>query len=125
MIKIDGFAEKSSKQIITGLKESRFLIQELFEVGIKIKEQKNHISDGKLSGKIFVITGELSIPRKAMEEKIKKHGGKVSSSVSSNTTAVISNEKDSSSSKMKKALALNISVWSEETLNKMLNKQTQ
>ena len=45
-----------------------------------------------LFGKSFAITGTLSSPRKGLEEKITSLGGKLSTSVTSNTDYLITNE---------------------------------
>ena len=57
----------------------------------------------KLIGKVFCITGSLSRSRSQIETWIKDNGGGVSSDVTSRTTHLVCNDKDSKSSKMKKA----------------------
>ena len=51
---------------------------------------------------------------------IERLGGKVSGSVSSKTSYLINNDKESSSSKNKKAKSLNIPIISEEEFIKMI-----
>ena len=51
---------------------------------------------------------------KDLEEEIKKRGGKVTTSVSKNTTCVVSTDVDSSSSKVQKAIELGIDVYDKE-----------
>ena len=113
---IEGFAEKSANQIHKGLQLRSQTIEALLEVGVQPKHQGSSGSDGSLSGKTFVITGSLSKPRAEIEKHIKGAGGKTSSSVSKNTFAVITNDTESTSSKMKKAKSLNIPVWNEDKL---------
>ena len=74
----------------------------------------------KLKGKIFCITGKLSEPREAYEEKIQKLGGKVASSVSKNTSYLVNNDTTSTSTKNMKAKELKIPIISEEELKKLL-----
>lgn len=64
----------------------------------------------------FVITGKLIYykNRAALEDDIIQHGGKISSSISKNTTALINNDINSTSSKNKKAKELNIPIITEE-----------
>ncbi len=71
-----------------------------------------------LSGMTFVITGSLNhFPnRDALKAKIESVGGKVSGSVSKNTTYLINNDRTSTSGKNKKAKELNIPIITEETL---------
>lgn len=66
-------------------------------------------------GKVFVITGSLSLfkNRDALVKDIENHGGKVSGSVSKNTSYLINNDTQSSSSKNQKAKALGIQIISE------------
>jgi DNA ligase (NAD+) len=72
--------------------------------------------NGPLSGQQFVITGALSRPRSEIEEMIKLAGGKTSSSVSKHTSALITEEPESNSSKMKKARELGVPIWGEKQL---------
>jgi len=121
LVSIPGFAEKSSAQIVAGLRERAKMIDQLLEVGVNPKAEAHEAAgEGKLSGKQFVITGALSQPRGEIEKIIKKAGGKISSSVSSHTFVLVTNEQDSSSSKMKKAKQLGTTIWSEQQLLKEL-----
>jgi len=71
--------------------------------------------DSDLKGSVFAITGSLErfSSRDALKEAIEERGGRVSSSVSKNTTALINNDIDSASSKNKKAKEFGIPVISE------------
>lgn len=115
---IDGFAEKSAEQIVAGLKKRRPLIRQLLKVGVKpqLPQRRHAPGEGPLAGKQFVITGALSRSREEIEKLIRDAGGKASASVSKNTTALVTNEMDSTSSKMKKAKDLGIPIWTEEQL---------
>ncbi len=115
---IDGFAAKSAEQIVEGLRQRRSLIKKLLKVGVKprIPERRHAPGEGPLAGKQFVITGALSRSREEIEKLIREAGGKASASVSKNTFALVTNEADSNSSKMKKARDLGIPVWTEEKL---------
>ena len=123
LVSIDGFAEKSSLQIVQGLKDKSPLIDQLLAAGVAPKTvvQTQNTGLKSLAGMLFVITGSLSRPRSEIEKDIKSAGGKVTGSVSTKTTAVITNDTDSSSSKMKKAIELNIPVWSETILLEKIN----
>ena len=74
-----------------------------------------------ISGKIFVITGSVNhfSNRNELRDEIEKLGGKVASSVSKNTSFLINNDKESSSSKNKKAKELGVSIISEDDFIKM------
>jgi DNA ligase (NAD+) len=114
---VDGFAEKSAHQIVEGLRRHSKQIDQLLDVGMK-PTLPEVAEDGArpLEAMIFVITGELERPRKTVEEMIKRAGGRVSTSVSKNTNVLITNETDSGSSKMLKAKALGVEVWTEDKL---------
>lgn len=81
-----------------------------------IKKETSNISGSDLTGKSFVITGSLVQfkNRDELKEKIESLGGKVSSSISAKTEALINNDIESTSSKNKKAKSLNIPIISEE-----------
>ena len=124
LVEVDGFAQKSAEQIVEGLKDRKAIIKGLLKVGVKPVVQKLKFApgEGPLAGQQFVITGALSLPREHIEKLIREAGGKASTSVSKNTTALVTNEGESSSSKMKKAKELGIPVWTEEALLQMLNE---
>ena len=72
----------------------------------------------KLNGLIFVITGSLSHfdSRDALKTVIEQNGGIVGSTVTPKTNYLISNDKNSASSKTKKAKNFKIPILSEEEL---------
>lgn len=94
----------------------------LLELEIE-QPKKGFQSDAILTGKTFVITGDLHLyeNRKALTEKIEELGGKVSGSVSKKTSYLINNDVASNSSKNKKARELGISIISEEDFQKMID----
>lgn len=75
-----------------------------------------------LEGDFFVITGNLNHfdNREAIQKTIEKYGGKISNSVSSKTSFLINNDKESKSSKNKKAKSLGIPVITEKEFVLML-----
>ena len=71
------------------------------------------------AGKTFVLTGSLStMTRSEASEKIKEHGGKISSSVSGKTDYVIAGE--AAGSKYDRAVELNIPILTEEEFTEKL-----
>jgi len=86
------------------------------------EEKVNETNSESISGKTFVITGELNHfnNRGELVEKIESLGGKVSGSVSKKTNYLINNDKLSSSSKNKKANELGIEIISEDDFLKMI-----
>lgn len=71
-------------------------------------------SAGKFSGKKFVITGKLTMSRKEVKAEIEAAGGKVVGAVSKNVDIVVCGE--DAGSKLEKATALGLEVWTEEEL---------
>lgn len=91
------------------------------EFTFKTKE-KTILSNTSLNGKTFVITGSLHKfeNRDKAKKAIEDCGGKVTGSVSKNTSFLVCNE-DASSSKSKKAHELGVPVITEEELITMLS----
>ncbi|MET3505456.1 NAD-dependent DNA ligase LigA [Halalkalibacter oceani] len=104
-------------------KENRMLYDELNEVGLSFHRTNEAIEDSSISGKIFVVTGSVSIfkNRKELQAKIESLGGKVSSSISAKTDFLINNDINSTSGKNKKAKDLGVKIIDEETFIELIN----
>ena len=113
---IEGFAEKSAQSIVESVIKKKPLINQLIKIGLNLKSESLNFGEGPLLGMKFCITGELSQPRSVIEKKIKMSGGLLVSSVSKNTNYLLTNEKESTSSKFLKAKELGIKIISEEEL---------
>ena len=100
--------------------ENRALIGKLAAHGVRMTESPSApAGEGPLSGGVFVLTGTLS--RRTRDEAaaaIETAGGKVTSSVSKKTTAVIAG--DEPGSKLEKARTLGVAVWTEGDLDREL-----
>jgi DNA ligase (NAD+) len=94
----------------------------LEQAGVNFESADEPIDmDSSISGLTFVITGTLpTMARAEMEELVKKHGGKISSSVSKKTDYLIAGEK--AGSKLTKAQQLGVRVLSEEEVHKLLRQ---
>ncbi len=96
------------------------LLAKLEEAGVRMNEPEGALAPGgPLSGRTFVLTGTLS--RRTREEAaaaIERAGGKVSGSVSRKTAAVVAGEEPGS--KLQKARALGVPVWTEDDLDRAL-----
>ena len=76
-------------------------------------------SSGPLSGMTFVVTGTLpTLSREGVKEFIEQHGGKVTDSVSKNTSYLVLGE--APGSKLQKAQSLGVKVIGEEELKKLV-----
>lgn len=120
MMKFESFAEKSSTDFVEGMSRKKPLIKTLLKLGVKVKADEVATGEGNLKGFKFCITGELSNPRAEIEKQIKMNGGVMVSSVSKNTSYLVTNEKESSSSKFVKATELKIPIITEDELLLMI-----
>ena len=109
------FAQKKTKQLLNRL---------LGEIVLQKEEGQGRKS---LSGKTFVITGSLIhyANRSAFKEALENAGAKVTGSVTAKTDYLINNDKNSTSSKNKKARELGIPVLSEEEAISLLEGEKE
>ena len=122
VVSIKGIGPILGESIVRYFKEEENcrLFRKLLSILHLHKEEK--AENTALSGKVFVITGSLDHfqNRKELEEEIRKAGASTASSVSKNTSYLINNDKNSTSSKNKKAQELGIPILSEEDFLKLL-----
>jgi DNA ligase (NAD+) len=117
---LPGIGEQIANSLHSAINDSSDVAYSAFHKLSEILNLKTVTVGDKLKGKIFCITGKLSEPREAYEEKIQKLGGKLASSVSKNTTYLVNNDTTSTSTKNMKAKELKIPIISEEELKKLL-----
>jgi DNA ligase (NAD+) len=105
-------------------KENLELIGRLRSSGIKFGREKEIINEtNTLGGKIIVISGVfLRHSRDEYKELIEKHGGKNASSVSGNTSFVLSGE-NMGESKKEKAVALRVPLISESEFLQIIGEE--
>jgi len=123
---IEGIGEKMAQSLISYLQNesNRDLIKRLQSAGIKMEDagQQSAESEGPLSGKTFVLTGTLAgMTRDEAASIIISNGGKVTSSVSKNTSFLLAGEE--AGSKLEKAQSLGVRVISREEFNAMLTRK--
>ena len=122
VVSIKGIGPILGESIVRYFKdeENCRLFRKLLSILHLHKEER--AENAALSGKVFVITGSLAHfqNRKELEEEIRKAGASTASSVSKNTSYLINNDKNSTSSKNKKAKELGIPILSEEDFLKLL-----
>ena len=90
------------------------------------KETNNNSSNndlGKLAGTVWCITGRHPVPRDVLAKKISEHGGKITSSVSSNTSYLLIAKEDSQSTKTQKAKALGIQLVTYSEFLEMIEEE--
>ena len=122
VVSIKGIGPILGESIVRYFKEEENcrLFRKLLSILHLHREEK--AENTALSGKVFVITGSLNHfqNRKELEEEIRKAGASTASSVSKNTSYLINNDKNSTSSKNKKAQELGIPILSEEDFLRLL-----
>lgn len=124
LLQVEDVGSKVAESIIFFFKqpENIHLIQALREAGLNFYAKKAKASAKlPLAGKTFVLTGTLSrFTRKEAKDAIEMFGGKVLSSVSSQTSYVVAGA--SPGSKLQKARQLRIPVLFEEEFLRLIGK---
>jgi len=120
---VKGIGEKSAESISEWFRDEkhRLVLGRLAELGMEIwlPEQSGNTESLPLSGKVFVLTGELSsFTRDDAKSMIKKLGGSVTGSVSSKTDYVVAGENPGS--KFDKAKELGVKVLDEEGFKQLI-----
>ena len=121
---IDGIGEITALKIKEGVDKCHYLIMELFQNGVTIKEKKEtkKVSDA-LQGKAVCFTGDTKVPnletgntftRPECQELVKEHGGVVKSGVSKKLDVLVLVDLNSQTSKSRKARELGIEMISDK-----------
>ncbi len=116
---IDGFGSVMAENVAEyfAFDSTKQLVQELADLGV-LMENTDKVLDTRFQGMTFVLTGTLSeFTRDEASKIITSFGGKVSSSVSKNTSVVLAGE--SAGSKLDKANKLGVKVISEAEFKEM------
>ncbi|MGF7185557.1 DNA ligase (NAD+) [Desulfitispora alkaliphila] len=112
---------KMAESIVRFFADSKNIevLKSLQNAGVRLEEdEKQEQLEGKLVGKVLVVTGTLpNLSRTEAQELIESAGGKVSSSVSKNTDYLVAGAK--AGSKLTKAQELGITIINEEELLKI------
>ena len=121
---LEGFGDIIKNSILTWIRSSGLDDSLADEMNFVVEEKKQN--DGvNLDGKTFCITGSLNhfANRDALIADIETHNGKFVSSISAKCNYLINNDSTSSSSKNKKAQALNIPIITEEEYLQMIKEE--
>jgi NAD-dependent DNA ligase len=102
---VEGFSEITAENIVNNIKYANILLENTKKY-MTIKEDKRVSND--MSGHKYVMTGFRD---KALEDAINQRGGKISSSVSKNTTALIVKQRgEKITGKLAKAQELGVEI---------------
>ncbi len=118
--KLDGLGDTLVASIVHMVEDPgmRTEVERLAAYGLTVDHQL-HTAGNILAGKTFVITGTLpTMERRQAQALIEENGGKVTGSVSRNTSYLVAGE--AAGSKLEKAQALGIPVLSESELLSMI-----
>lgn len=108
---VDWFGKDPNRQLIERLKAAG--------VRMAVEHQERPAAKQPLVGLTFVITGTLpGLSRDQAKELVRAHGGKVTDSVSKNTSYLVAGE--AAGSKLDKAQQLGIAIIDEERLRQMV-----
>jgi DNA ligase (NAD+) len=98
------------------------VLEKLKKLGVRMDETKKDRRSSHLTGKTFVLTGTLKdFSRDEAAARIDDLGGKVSSSVSRKTSAVVAGQEPGS--KLEEAKKLNVKILTEEEFKKILQSK--
>jgi len=98
MVKIDGFAQLSAEAINEGLSNIKDEFLQILDLGFNLKQtvkaKSNNLENSPLFGKQVVFTGSMQKGNRGdMEKEAKRLGAKVSKSVSSKTSFLVTGDK--------------------------------
>ena len=122
LIEINTVGHEIAESIIKFFSDTRSkkILEKLLESDIKIMYPDKSSTTDKLSGLTIVITGTLdSMSRDQARDLIEQNGGKVTSTVSKNTSYLLAG--DNPGSKLEKAEKLNIEILDKEKLLKLID----
>ena len=121
--KIDGFAELTATRFVNNLEKFKTFFEDFNEVYdithmIKINKPDKTKTSTKLKDDIIVFTG---IRDDELQKQIEDQGGKVTGSVSKNTTILITSDNpDTGTEKYKKAKSLGIKIYTISEFKKQM-----
>jgi DNA ligase (NAD+) len=118
LIALDGIGEQMANSFCEFMRVNKELVLKLFEIINPTVEEKVEVEENNFKGKTIVLTGTMSVSRGDIKKKLELLGAKISSSVSKKTDFVIYGE--DAGSKYDKAIELNVSVLTEDEMNKMI-----
>lgn len=117
---IESFAEKSATDFVNSLQSKKDIVKKLVSYGFTLEHRSATVNASSIAGQKFCITGTLTMKRSELQKIVKENGGIVQSGVSKETNYLITNDKESSSSKFKKAVSLSIPIITEEKFFELL-----
>jgi DNA ligase (NAD+) len=121
-LEIRGIGEKAAEGLVGWFsdKNNQEMLLKMQKSGIEFSDLELPVTDSRLQGLTFVLTGELSgFTRDEAKDIIRKRGGNISSSVSKKTDYVVAGE--NAGSKYDKAQELEVKILDEEGFKKIIS----
>ena len=123
LIEVEEIGEKIAISVLNffSIYRNSLLIQRLKQFGLCFEKEIDELDSTILLDKTIVISGSFSVfSREELKELIEKNGGKVGSSVSSNSDYLVAGE-NMGPAKLKKANTLGIMIISEHEFVKLIS----
>lgn len=122
--RLPDFGEITSNNINSYVKENMHDLKSLVNVFIVSDDSEDSDTNNILGGKAFCVTGKLHVyvNRDEIVKEIEKNGGKIVSGVTSKTDYLITNDKDSGSSKCKNAIKYGTKIIDENEFISMIRQ---
>ena len=123
LIEVEEIGEKIAISVIDffSIETNSDLIERLKKVGLCFTKENDVLDSTALLDKTIVISGSFSVfSRDELKELIEKNGGKVGSSVSSNSDYLVAGE-NVGPAKLKKATTIGVKIISEEEFVKLIS----
>jgi NAD-dependent DNA ligase len=122
ILQVEGFSDIMTSKFVDNLEEFKNFcdkINKVYNISHIIKKKEEKVIGNKLKDQIIVFTG---VRDKELERNIEDNGGKVTTSVSKNTTILIhADDDDKNSSKYKKAVLFEIKTMTITEFKKKYN----
>jgi DNA ligase (NAD+) len=121
LMSIEGLGSVLVRSIVEWFAEPfhQALLHKMREAGVNMVAEDRVLAGNSLEGKVFVITGTMSVPREQIESLIESYGGKITGSVSKKTDYVVVGE--NAGSKAAKAAELGVKILSEDELRALVS----
>lgn len=108
IMNVEGFSDKTVEKVVANIEWADLFIKALSHFATFKSIVKEKVKGGSLDGKKVVMSGFRD---KKLQEEIESKGGKVTTSVSSNTNILIVADKNELSGKIQKAIDLGIDIY--------------
>jgi NAD-dependent DNA ligase len=117
IIELDGFNETTAEYFIEGFPKFVKFYKKISKFITLEKKKKVNKTSNKFEGMTIVFTG---FRNKEWQKYVEDNGGKVSSSVSKNTTMIVYKEVDKGSAKYNKAISLGVKAITTDEFEKLI-----